>query len=69
MTREDLTVVGSIGYTRRVWDKTVLMARAGVLDLEKIVTKRIPLAEIVPNGFEVLTQPSDELKIIVQVNE
>lgn len=69
MTREDLTLVASIGYTRQAWEKTVRMTRAGVLDLEKIVTARIPLADIVSRGFEVLSQPSDELKILVEVNE
>ncbi len=69
MTRNDLTLVGTVGYTRRMWEQAVLMARSGVLDLEKVVTSRIALADIVPDGFEVLAQPSDELKIVVQVNE
>ena len=45
------------------------MARSGVLDLEKIVTSRISLDDIVSKGFDVLLQPSDELKILVQVNK
>ncbi|MQA81603.1 MAG: alcohol dehydrogenase catalytic domain-containing protein [Streptosporangiales bacterium] len=69
MTRDDLTLVGTVGYSRTLWEKTVLMVRAGVLPIEKAVTSKIPLDEIVTRGFEVLAKPSDETKILVQVNE
>ncbi|MGO4276315.1 zinc-binding dehydrogenase, partial [Paenibacillus sp. TAF58] len=67
LTRNDLTVVGSVGYTRRAWDKTLELARAGLLPLESVVTARIELDEIATKGFDVLSVPSDELKILVRV--
>lgn len=69
LTRNDLTVVGSVGYTRRAWDKTLELTRAGLLPLESIVTAKIALDDITSKGFDVLSTPSDELKILVQVNE
>lgn len=69
LTRNDLTIVGTVGYTRRAWDKTVALVRAGRYPVEDIVTLKIPLEHIKEKGFDVLSQPSDELKILVQVNE
>jgi len=69
LTRNDLTVVGSVGYTRRAWDKTLELTRAGVLPIESVVTSKIALDDITTKGFDVLSQPSDELKILVQVNK
>jgi (R,R)-butanediol dehydrogenase/meso-butanediol dehydrogenase/diacetyl reductase len=68
LTRNDLTIVGSVGYTRTAWEKTVEMVRADVLPIERIVTSRIPLDDIVARGFDVLARPNDDLKILVQVN-
>ena len=68
LTRMDLTIVGTVGYTRTVWDKTLELTRAGILPIEEIVTARIPLDDIRERGFEVLSKPSDELKILVEVN-
>ncbi len=69
MTRNDLTLVGSVGYTQDIWERTVLMVRAGVLSVEKAVTSKIDLDDLVAKGFEVLAKPSNELKILVKVGE
>lgn len=69
MTRDDLTVVGSVGYSRDSWERTVLLVRAGVLPVERVVTSRIELDEVVDRGFEVLAKPSAEVKILVRVND
>ncbi|MFC4242171.1 zinc-binding dehydrogenase [Gryllotalpicola reticulitermitis] len=69
ITRADLTMVGSVGYTRHAWDATVAMVRSGAYPIDGVATAKIPLTEIVARGFEVLSQPSDELKVLVQVNE
>jgi (R,R)-butanediol dehydrogenase/meso-butanediol dehydrogenase/diacetyl reductase len=68
VTREDLTVVGSIGYRREVWERTVGMVRAGLLPVERIVTARIERDQIVEKGFAVLAQPSHEIKVLARVN-
>jgi (R,R)-butanediol dehydrogenase/meso-butanediol dehydrogenase/diacetyl reductase len=69
MTRDDLTLVGSVGYSRESWDRTVNLTRAGVLPVERVVTSLIHVDEIIEKGFEVLARPSAEVKILVQVNE
>jgi (R,R)-butanediol dehydrogenase/meso-butanediol dehydrogenase/diacetyl reductase len=69
MTRNDLTLVGSVGYTQDIWERTVLMVRSGVLPVEQAVTSKIDLDDIVSKGFEVLAKPSSELKILVRVGE
>jgi (R,R)-butanediol dehydrogenase/meso-butanediol dehydrogenase/diacetyl reductase len=67
MTRNDLTMVASVGYSQDIWERTVLMVRAGVLPVEKAVTSKIDLDDIVSRGFEVLAKPSTELKILVKI--
>jgi (R,R)-butanediol dehydrogenase / meso-butanediol dehydrogenase / diacetyl reductase len=69
ITRDDLTLVGSVGYSRSAWERTVLMVRAGLLPLERIVTARIGIDDIVHNGFEVLAEPSGQVKVLVEVNK
>ncbi|GAA2089236.1 2,3-butanediol dehydrogenase [Pseudolysinimonas kribbensis] len=69
LTRFDLTMVGTVGYTRKAWDETVELTRAGQLPLENIVTAKIGLDDIAAQGFDVLSTPSDQLKILIQVNE
>lgn len=69
ITRADLTMVGSVGYSRRAWDATVAMVRAGIYPVEKVVTSKIALEDIQEKGFDVLTKPSDEIKIVVQVSK
>lgn len=69
MTRDDLTLVGSVGYSRDSWERTVLLVRSGALPVERVVTSQIRLDEIVDEGFSVLAKPSAEVKVLVQVNE
>jgi (R,R)-butanediol dehydrogenase / meso-butanediol dehydrogenase / diacetyl reductase len=69
ITRDDLTVVGSVGYSRDSWERTVLMTRSGVLPVGRVVTSKIALDDIIGQGFEVLAKPSSELKILVRVND
>ncbi len=69
ITRDDLTLVGSVGYSQESWERTALMVRAGVLPVGRVVTSKIRLDDIVAKGFEVLAKPGGELKILVQVSE
>jgi len=65
------SIVGSIAYRTgpRAADyefATVLELLAdGRLDPEPLVTKRIDLAKVVADGFESLTNPGDQVKVLV----
>ena len=69
ITREQLTVVGSIGYSQDVWERTADLVRAGLLPVERAVTARINRDVVAEKGFAALAaQPSQELKVLVRVN-
>jgi (R,R)-butanediol dehydrogenase/meso-butanediol dehydrogenase/diacetyl reductase len=68
ITRANLSVVGSMGYTRAVWDRTLELIRARRLPVESVVTARIASAEVVERGFAALASPSQaELKVLVSI--
>jgi (R,R)-butanediol dehydrogenase / meso-butanediol dehydrogenase / diacetyl reductase len=69
VTRKPVSVVGSLGYTREAWDRTVALIAAGRYPVERVVTSRTPRDEIVAGGFEALVDPGrGELKVLVEVN-
>lgn len=68
VTRNAVTVRGSMGYTRAVWDATVALIAAGRFEVGRVVTSRIARADVGPKGLEALTDPgSGALKILVNV--
>jgi (R,R)-butanediol dehydrogenase/meso-butanediol dehydrogenase/diacetyl reductase len=70
ITREQLTVVGSIGYSQDVWERTTALVRAGLMPVERAVTAKIDREEVAEKGFAALAaQPSAELKVLVHVND
>lgn len=69
LTRDDLTITGTVGYSRAAWDRTVAMVRSGSYPVEQVVTSKVALCDIKTRGFDVLSQPSSELKILVQVSD
>src|SRR5215468_1787963 len=69
VTRKPVSIVGSLGYTKEAWDRTVALIAAGKYPVERVVTSRTPRAEIVAGGFEALIDPGrGELKVLVEVN-
>ncbi len=70
MTRKSLTMVGSVGYSRSVWQRTIELIASGTLPAERVVTSRISRDEVVPKGLEALTQADQsEIKILVRVDK
>jgi (R,R)-butanediol dehydrogenase/meso-butanediol dehydrogenase/diacetyl reductase len=68
VTRANLSLIGSMGYTRAVWDGTLMLIRAGRLPVEGVVSSRVALADVVAQGFAALARPAtDELKVLVRV--
>jgi len=69
VTRKPVSIVGSLGYTKEAWDRTVALIAAGKYPVERVVTSRTPRAEIIAGGFEALIDPGrGELKVLVEVN-
>jgi (R,R)-butanediol dehydrogenase / meso-butanediol dehydrogenase / diacetyl reductase len=66
VTRANLSVVGSMGYTRSVWDRTLELIRRGRLPVERVVSARLSRAEIVERGLAGL---HDDLKVLVSIGE
>jgi (R,R)-butanediol dehydrogenase / meso-butanediol dehydrogenase / diacetyl reductase len=70
ITRANLSVVGSIGYSRSVWDRTLELIRARRLPVERVVTARIAANEVVERGFAALAVPSQaELKVLASMRD
>jgi (R,R)-butanediol dehydrogenase/meso-butanediol dehydrogenase/diacetyl reductase len=69
VTREQLTVVGSLGYSQEVWERTAALVRAGRMPVDRAVTATIEQDDTVTKGFAALAeQPSKELKVLIRVN-
>jgi len=70
ITREQLRLIGSIGYSQETWERTTALVREGLLPVERAVTAKIDRDDVVARGFAALAaQPSEELKVLVRVND
>lgn len=61
---KERTMKGIIAY-RHIYPAVMALMQRGYFRAEDMVTQRIPLAEIVDNGFEVLLDDKSQVKIIV----
>jgi (R,R)-butanediol dehydrogenase / meso-butanediol dehydrogenase / diacetyl reductase len=69
MARE-ISLVGVMTYAISDWPRIAGKVESGVYPIERIVTSKIHLEEIVPKGFEALADPGgEELKILVDLSE
>ncbi len=64
----EITIKGVIGY-RNVYPQVLALIEAGRMPVEKLVTSKITLDEIVPKGFEVLVNDPSEVKILVDISK
>ncbi|NHF58935.1 alcohol dehydrogenase catalytic domain-containing protein [Flavobacteriaceae bacterium TP-CH-4] len=58
-----LIIKGSVGYTRATWDRAVEIINQGQVDLEDVITHRMPLADW-QKGFD-LMEKKKSLKILL----
>ena len=66
--QNDLTIVGTWCYRVYDWQRIAALISSGAFPVEKVITARIALDRVVPEGFEVLIDPSgDALKVLVEV--
>ncbi|PWU24613.1 MAG: zinc-binding dehydrogenase [Candidatus Rokuibacteriota bacterium] len=68
VTRKPVSIIGSLGYTKAAWDRTVALIGAGKYPVERVVTSRVPRDEIIKGGFDALVDAGrGEVKILVEV--
>jgi (R,R)-butanediol dehydrogenase / meso-butanediol dehydrogenase / diacetyl reductase len=66
LAQRDLTLVGTWCYPVTDFPRIVGLIASGRFPVEKVVTARIALADIVANGFESLLSPTgDQVKVLV----
>jgi (R,R)-butanediol dehydrogenase/meso-butanediol dehydrogenase/diacetyl reductase len=66
LSEKDLSLIGSWCYRLTDWPRIARLIASGKYPVEKVVTDRIDLEEIVGAGFERLIDPAgDQLKILV----
>ena len=64
----DLTIEGTWCYKVYDWPRIAGLVATGALPVEKIVTSRIAVDDVVPRGFEILADPQGtEVKVLVEV--
>lgn len=66
VTRNSLTVVGSLGYTRETWERTIALVASGRYDIGKLGPTLIERERIVEDGFRSLERQADT-KVLVRV--
>jgi (R,R)-butanediol dehydrogenase/meso-butanediol dehydrogenase/diacetyl reductase len=68
LTRKPVSIIGSLGYTRDAWHRTIDLIEKGRYPVEQIVTSRIGRDAIIADGFEALSDGErGELKVLVDV--
>jgi (R,R)-butanediol dehydrogenase/meso-butanediol dehydrogenase/diacetyl reductase len=63
---KDLTIVGTWCYPISDWPRMIRLVASGRFPVEQVVTSQIDVDDVVPRGFEPLTDPrGSELKVLV----
>lgn len=63
---KDLSIVGTWCYPISDWPRMIRLVASGRFPVERVVTSQIDVGDIVPRGFEPLTDPQgSEMKVLV----
>jgi len=66
LSEKDISYVGSWCYLITDWPRIIRLIAAGKYPVSKAVTAQIALEQVVPQGFDVLVNPTgDQLKVLV----
>lgn len=67
LAERELSLIGVWCYPVHEWPRITSQVASGAFPVERIVSDRIPLAEIVDSGFEALIDPEgDQIKVLVE---
>lgn len=64
----EITVKGIIAY-RNIFPQVIDLIHSGRMPVEKLVTSKIKLDNIVSEGFEALVNNPEEVKILIDINQ
>ena len=62
----EITIKGTIGY-RHVFPEVIKLIDSKKMDVERVITKKIKLNDIVKDGFEALLSDPSEVKILIDI--
>lgn len=66
LAEKDLSLIGSWCYRLTDWPRVIRLIASGKYPVDRVVTARIPLADVVQQGFDALVDPrGTQLKILV----
>lgn len=69
LSERDITLRGTWCYPVTDWPRIIDLIGRGRLDVEKVVSARIDMADIVSQGFETLLSPTgDQIKVLVRAH-
>lgn len=64
----EITIKGVIAY-RNIFPQVISLIDSGRMEVEKLVTNKITLDQIVTDGFEALVNNPSEVKILIDINK
>ena len=62
----EITIKGVIGY-RHIFPEVINLIDSKQLDVERVITKKINLDDIIKEGFEALLSDPSEIKILIDI--
>jgi (R,R)-butanediol dehydrogenase/meso-butanediol dehydrogenase/diacetyl reductase len=66
LSERDITLTGTWCYPVTDWPRIIDLIARGRLPVDKVVTARVPMADVVQRGFEVLLSPNgDQVKVLI----
>jgi (R,R)-butanediol dehydrogenase / meso-butanediol dehydrogenase / diacetyl reductase len=69
LSERDLTLYGSWCFKITDWPRMIALVSRGSFPVQKVITSRIPLDQVVSRGFDALIDPAaDQLKILVDLH-
>ena len=69
LSERDLTLYGSWCFKITDWPRIISLVSRGTFPVEKVITSRIPLDQVVHRGFDALIDPAaDQLKVLVDLH-
>ncbi|MCC9041157.1 2,3-butanediol dehydrogenase [Myroides sp. M-43] len=63
----EITIKGVIAY-RNIFPEVINLIDSGRMDVEKLVTNKISLDQIVTDGFEALVNNPEQVKVLIEIN-